>query len=390
LGNHDWHTANAQPYIDYFTLPGSDFTNSSGFENYYDFVWENIHFFVLDSESIDPGGEGPDPVQEQWIETQMTACVQNHTHWRIVYFHHPPYSTEYLEGGHGSEAFMQLNYIGWGAHTVIAGHAHKYERLLINGLTYFVNGLGGSHKKPYGIPIDGSQFNYGDDFGAQLVTLNETEMKFEFWNIGTAFGYVPQLIDTWTSTDSNLPVELQSFTAQANESAVLLYWDTATEINNFGFNVERSDEFSNWVAIGFVEGQGNSNSPRYYNYIDKNIRKPGNYYYRLKQIDNDGKYKYSEVVLVEVSMLINFHLSQNYPNPFNPSTLIKYSVPENGFIKLSVYNLIGEEVSVLINEQVDAGFYELTFNAAHLSSGTYFYRLQTGKTVQMKKMVLLH
>jgi len=80
---------------------------------------------------------------------------------------------------------------------------------------------------------------------------------------------------------------------------------------------------------------------------------------------------------------------QNYPNPFNPSTLIKYSVPENGFVKLSVYNLIGEEVSLLVNEEVDAGFYEVTFNAVNLPSGIYFYRLQAGNIIQLKKMVLL-
>ena len=86
---------------------------------------------------------------------------------------------------------------------------------------------------------------------------------------------------------------------------------------------------------------------------------------------------------------VSYSLSQNYPNPFNPSTLIKYSVPENGFVRLSIYNLVGEEISVLVNETVDAGFYEVAFNAANLSSGTYYYRLQAGNTIQVKKMVLL-
>jgi len=115
----------------------------------------------------------------------------------------------------------------------------------------------------------------------------------------------------------------------------------------------------------------------------------GIYYYRLKQIDFNGQNEYSDEIEIEVFGPLTFGLEQNYPNPFNPSTLIKYSLPENGFVKLSICNLVGEEVSVLVNETVDAGFYEVAFNAANLPSGTYFYRLQADNTVQVKKMILL-
>ena len=390
LGNHDWHTANAQPYLDYFTLPGSGFTNSSGVENYYDFVWDNIHFFVLDSESIDPGGEGPDPDQEQWIQVELTNCDQNHLlHWRIVYFHHPPYCTEYWSGGHGNQTFMQLDYVGMGAHAVLAGHAHKYERLIIGGLDYFVNGVGGKGYTLSKSPIDGSQYIYGADFGAQRVIVDGTEMNFEFWSIGTDFSYEPQLLDTWTITDGNLPVELKSFTGEENKNEVILNWETATEINNFGFDIERSEDLANWVAIGFVEGQGNSNSPKHYYYIDKNIRRTGNYYYRLKQIDNDGKYEYSEVVLVEVSILNKFHLSQNYPNPFNPTTNIRYTISNKQSISLKVYDVLGNEIAVLANDEKPAGTYEVKFDGNELTGGIYFYRIQAGDFVETKKMVLM-
>ena len=186
-----------------------------------------------------------------------------------------------------------------------------------------------------------------------------------------------------------VPVELTSFTANVNnEGNVVLNWRTATELNNQMFEIERKSETGQYTTIGYVEGFGTTTEPQEYSYIDNTVG-TGTYFYRLKQIDFGGQYEYSDEIEVEVNGPLTFALEQNYPNPFNPSTNIKYSVPENGFVKLSVYNLVGEEVSVLVNETVDAGFYEVTFNAANLPSGTYFYRLQTGNTVQAKKMVLL-
>jgi len=186
-----------------------------------------------------------------------------------------------------------------------------------------------------------------------------------------------------------LPVELTSFTAYVNaEGNVLLNWTTATEINNQMFEIERRTEVDQFITIGYVEGYGTTTEPQEYFYIDNTVE-TGSFYYRLKQIDFGGQYEYSDEIEVEVNGPLTFALEQNYPNPFNPSTNIKYSVPESGFVNLSVYNLVGEEVSVLVNETVDAGFYEATFNAANLPSGIYFYRLQTGNTVQTKKMVLM-
>ena len=194
--------------------------------------------------------------------------------------------------------------------------------------------------------------------------------------------------------DDSVPVELISFTARVNNNgSVVLNWSTASEINNQMFEIERASSstmplFDEWVRIGFVEGYGTSTEQKAYFYIDNSV-KTGSYYYRLKQVDFSGEYKYSNVIEIEVNGPLTFGLEQNYPNPFNPSTLIKYSVPGNGFIKLSVYNLIGEEVKVLVNNEVDSGFYEVIFNAENLPSGTYFYRLQSGNTVQLKKMLLM-
>ena len=154
------------------------------------------------------------------------------------------------------------------------------------------------------------------------------------------------------------------------------------------FEIERRSEVGQYTTIGYVDGHGTTTEPQEYSYIDNTVE-TGTYYYRLKQIDFNGQYEYSDEIEVEVNGPLTFALEQNYPNPFNPYTIIKYSVPENGFVKLSVFNLVGEEVIVLVKENVDAGFYEVTFNATNLPSGVYFYQLQAGNFVETKKMVLM-
>ncbi|MCH7964341.1 MAG: T9SS type A sorting domain-containing protein [Bacteroidetes bacterium] len=154
------------------------------------------------------------------------------------------------------------------------------------------------------------------------------------------------------------------------------------------FEIERRSKEGQFITIGYVEGYGTTTEPQEYSYVDNTVG-TGIYHYRLKQIDFLGTYEYSDEIEVEVNGPLTFVLEQNYPNPFNPSTLIKYSVPENGFVKLSVYNLVGEEVNLLVSGQVDAGFYEIEFNATALPSGIYFYKLQAGNFIETKKMVLM-
>ena len=189
------------------------------------------------------------------------------------------------------------------------------------------------------------------------------------------------------SFDGNLPVELSSFVANNFGDAVALYWTTETETNNFGFEIQRKSE-GDFVAIGFVEGHGNSNSPKKYKYIDDELNFVGNYYYRLKQIDNDGTFKYSDVLEIEV-VLTEFELKQNYPNPFNPETRIDYTLPEKQLVSLRIYNSLGESVRELVNEVKEAGSYSVTFNASKLSSGIYIYRIQTENFTVNKKMTFL-
>jgi hypothetical protein len=187
-----------------------------------------------------------------------------------------------------------------------------------------------------------------------------------------------------------IPVELSSFTATVNESDVTLDWATSTETNNQGFEILRSAQNDNkgWQKIGYVAGYGTTTEPKAYSFVDTKLE-TGSYIYRLKQIDQDGTYKYSEEVNVDVEVPIEYALEQNYPNPFNPSTTIKYSIPEDGFVKLAVYNMLGEQVATLVNAQQKSGKYEINFNASNLASGIYLYRLEAQNYVSIKKMILV-
>ncbi|MCH8033916.1 MAG: phytase [Bacteroidetes bacterium] len=196
-------------------------------------------------------------------------------------------------------------------------------------------------------------------------------------------------VSYWNPRVYPLPVELVYFAGNLNGKNVELRWRTETEINNYGFDIERTKDNADWLTIGFVEGHGNSNSPKQYNFIDADINQSGTYYYRLKQIDNDGTYEYSFVVSVEVGVPNNIYLSQNYPNPFNPETRIDFTLPEKQLVSLRVYNTLGELVTELVNEEKPAGSYSFKFDASRLPSGVYIYRLQTSEFAENKKMTLL-
>jgi len=201
----------------------------------------------------------------------------------------------------------------------------------------------------------------------------------------------------WWSDDGALPVELIAFTASANDNVVLLNWQTTTEVNNYGFEIQKLEvrsqklEEDGWEKVGFVEGAGNSNSPKEYSFIDQEYdQDQGIIKYRLKQIDFDGQFEYSDVVEIEVNVLpTEFSLSQNYPNPFNPSTSIEYTVVSSEYVNLKIYDVLGNEIATLVNEMKDAGKYRVNFNASSLSSGVYFYMIQAGSFNQVRKMMLL-
>ncbi|MBK7631226.1 MAG: S8 family peptidase [Ignavibacteriales bacterium] len=197
------------------------------------------------------------------------------------------------------------------------------------------------------------------------------------------------------SSESELPVELTSFSAKSIGSLVKLSWSTSTEINNYGFEVERfalSAERQAWEKIGFVEGNGNSNSTKNYSFEDMNLV-ADKYLYRLKQIDNDGQYEYSEVIEIDLGSPTKYELTQNYPNPFNPSTKISWQSPVAGIQTLKVYDVLGTEVATLVDEYREAGRYEIEFKSSvdnlQLASGIYFYKITAGSFVDTKKMILI-
>jgi hypothetical protein len=191
------------------------------------------------------------------------------------------------------------------------------------------------------------------------------------------------------TTNGGIPVELISFTANVNEKSVMLNWITATEINNYGFEVERSSDKTDWRLIGFKEGNGTTTEEQNYFYVDDLYSSSSNiFYYRLKQIDYDGTYQYSNIIEAIISP-IEFSLSQNYPNPFNPNTVIKLSLPDEVMVNLSVFNIIGEKVRELKNEIMKSGVYEVEFDAPNLPSGLYLYKIEAGEFIQAKKMLLI-
>lgn len=185
-----------------------------------------------------------------------------------------------------------------------------------------------------------------------------------------------------------LPVELVSFNASVTVNDVHLSWITASEANNMGFQVERFSD-NKWNELGFVDGAGTTTETMSYSYIDYNVA-TGKYLYRLKQIDFDGSFEYSNEIEVDVTVPEYFELSQNYPNPFNPATVIEYRLAAGSNVSLKIFNAIGEEIETLVNEYQEAGRYSVFYDMNKgLASGVYIYKLDAGEFKDIKKMVLL-
>jgi len=223
-------------------------------------------------------------------------------------------------------------------------------------------------------------FNYTAPATASVCTL---------YAIGTAVHSQWNNASNFTVTVNALPVELVAFDAHLKGNSVLLNWNTATEVNNNGFEVERSINSGSWEKVGFVQGEGNSNSTKYYSFNDYSLSNSGNYSYRLKQVDVDGSFKYSKIAQVNYSVPNEYSLLQNYPNPFNPSTTISYTLPESATVTIKIYDILGNEISTIVNEFKPAGNYSFHFDASNLKSGIYLYKMESGKYTAAKKFVLL-
>lgn len=290
LGNHDWD-AGISGWYNYFELPGN--------ERYYDFIQGPVHFFVIDSDNSEPDGITSNSTQGQWLQAQLASSTST---WKIVYFHHPPYSSS---SNHGNTSALQWPFQAWGATAVMAGHDHVYERILKNGFPYFVNGTGG--KSLYGFsstPEPGSMVRYNSDYGGMIIEANEDSLNFKFYSIAGG----------------------------------------GTLIDNYTIHASPTS------------------------------------------IKDDGQ-----------EAVRRYALHANYPNPFNQGTVITFEVPDGSEaapVHLTIYNSLGKTVRTLINGPVASGEHRIAWQGDNdqgqlVSSGVYFFRLESGSFVQTRKMIMM-
>ncbi|MFX0194686.1 MAG: T9SS type A sorting domain-containing protein [Candidatus Hodarchaeota archaeon] len=196
------------------------------------------------------------------------------------------------------------------------------------------------------------------------------------------------VITVYAKLSTPVPVELSSFSAEVQGRDIILTWITQTETSNLGFEIQKSQYRNTFINIGFFRGNNATSLPYEYSYIDKNLNN-GKYYYRLKQIDIDGRLKYSGTIEVTIEIPKDFALFQNYPNPFNATTSIIYYIPKLIQVKIVVMNLRGQEIVTLIDTLQYAGSYRKQWDASEVCSGIYFYKLQAGEFSQIRKMLLI-
>ena len=226
-------------------------------------------------------------------------------------------------------------------------------------------------------------------------------LEYQCFLVGGVFtGYstesIAKRIAKFTDSDNPLPVELTSFSGSFFSGAVQLNWQTATEVDNYGFEIEKKDTYSDWKKLSLVEGHGTCNSPKYYSFVDESVTAGNTYSYRLKQIDGDGSFIYSHIINISTGAVSGYTLEQNFPNPVstgtlsgNSETVIRFELPVAGNIRLDVFNTSGEKVATMVEGFREAGVHSHRFNAKGLASGIYFYTLEAGGKRLTGKMMLL-
>lgn len=219
--------------------------------------------------------------------------------------------------------------------------------------------------------------------GAEIVVVNGRRVLLVNYQNFAMVGYDMGLI---------IPVEFTSFSGSVSNNDVVLNWSTATEKNNYGFEVLRKSGSGEFERISFIPGNGTSTTTQNYSYVDKNVG-AGNFSYRLRQLDYDGTYAYSSTVEVDLSSPAQFALAQNFPNPFNPATTISFNLAVDSKVSIKIFNALGQEVRVLTSTQYAAGTHNLNFNASGLTSGIYYYTIEASgqdgtNYSSTKKMIL--
>ena len=266
-----------------------------------------------------------------------------------------------------------------------------------NGTTWTT--IGGQRSKPAsgsgvqtpaGVPVyDGLQSNWVmEEINLSPFSSEQVKIRFRLQSDVTITRDGWYLDDIGIYTYTVIPVELTSFAADLLDNRIQLNWSTASELNNAGFEVQRSEESLMWSSLGFIDGAGTTEEIHFYEFVDDNPLR-GKSYYRLRQIDFDGTYRIYGPVEVNFEPVYTFALEQNYPNPFNPNTRISWQSPVGGWHSLKVYDVLGNEVAVLVDEFKSGGHHEVTWNAGEYTSGVYFYSLQSGEYSAVKKLILM-
>lgn len=290
-------------------------------------------------------------------------------------------SSTSVQTGTGSHA---SNIGGWGRISAIASTTHKYVDFQVPLATlYSTLGINANTILKFYLGSSTGSGNINNiNIDWMTPSTNSVPTPLDFASLSTA--------SVTSFQAGHLPVELTAFTAYAKNGVAQLRWTTATETNNFGFEVQRSVTAESWETIDFVAGHGNSFSPRNYSYDDKLPQGlPGVLRYRLKQIDRDGTTEYSPVVMVKLAPVADFGISEAFPNPFNPSTTLSLRLAEEANVTLTLHDMSGKLVQTLLdNSRMDKGSHSVMVNAAQLPSGRYLAVMQSGSTRSAYPLVL--
>ena len=391
---HMWYSTSEETKIGHATSPdGIDWTKDpdnpvleGGLSGSWDY-YANGGIVIFESDTFHMWYTGWDALKTNVCVGYATATNPYGKSWTKDMLHNPVLEAVMGEWDYpaiycGSVAILDNNYymfyegggINWDAEIGLAKSNNKVEWERYSD-PVFTKGQPGSWDSYW--------------VGRPTVLLNNSVTQM-WYTGGTGVG----VGKIGYATGPAVPVELISFTATSQLGKVILYWSTATEINNLGFEIERkiiqNENKGEWVRMGFIEGHGTTTEPKEYSYLDDiSTVQATSLDYRLKQMDFLGTYEYSDEVTVENPAPVDYVLYQSYPNPFNPTTTITFGIPIKTHVVLKVFNAVGEEVAQLYNGEKEAGRYSFEFSAAGLPSGVYFYQLKTENYVKIKKMILM-
>jgi len=367
---------NPQPPLNYGippTNPFADSTNTSVRKEIFAYGLRNPWRFSFDP--VTGWLWAADVGQNNWEEIDIITNGGNYG-WRCYEGNHI-YNTS---GCNGNYIFPVWEYSHSDGISVTGGYVYRGQNVPELYGKYIYGDYGS--RKVWSLLYDGINpaTNTQITTAAGSITSFGVDQNNELYLVsfnGKIYNFIPTVI----------PVELVSFNATVIEGKVKLSWFTATEINNSGFSIEKSRDGVNFKEIYFIAGNGTTTQRNVYSYTDNDVSY-GVYYYRLKQVDNDGTFNYHNIISVDLGSPKSFLLEQNFPNPFNPTTKISWLSPVSGLQTLKVYNILGNEIATLVNEYKEAGRHEIEFDASKLASGVYIYKLTAGEFSQSRKMII--